>query len=455
MDKWSVPVLLSFIPVFIIPVACWCWQLIINDKNMTNRNIFKTLLSIVLMVSCFTAHAQYKVKQVLVANGGAFAFTGNYITIGSYDPTSKKYTLFDSITGGSVTQILIDSGFAYMATDSYLVKYNLSSLKRVDTIKCRDLRYLTVYKDKIVATVGYDLTTTHLKIFKKSNLSLVYSENKMPNIYANGITIVGDSAYIALQGQYPDYSDTGRIAVEDLANQKFKRVIKLDTAARGIGDMFAIGNTIVGVTEYPYSCISEVNLLTGAKKISVFNSISTPFALYNDTLYADFNNEIDGYNLTANNTKLYIPVSQGYAAAALDTVNKLFYYTGSSFSKPTWTWIYNYNNKAVDSFKVGIAPEGIAIDYYNTLGINEQNFSNNSFMIYPNPANNSLNISGIDAKNAEIKIIDLTGRVLSTNTANLSVAGITNIPVSQLPQGIYFINIQSNEGIVSKEFVKN
>jgi len=429
---------------------------------MTKPLIYKTLFFFSMLFYAFCGSAQSHVEQVLVANGGAYAFTGNYITIGSYRPSTQKYTLFDSVTGGSVTQVLIDSGYAYMATDSYLVKYNLGSLKREAIAKCHELRYLAVYKDKIVATIGYDLTTTHLKIFKKSDLSLVYSENKIPNIYANGITISGDSAYIALQGQYPSYDTIGRIAVEDLANQKFKRVITLDTIAAGVGDMFTNGNTIVGVTEY--SCMTEINLKTGAKNTTVFNGngvtgIGVPFALIHDTLYADYQNDlitgIGGYNLSTKTADFYIKPDPYCAAAALDTINKLFYYTGGSYTKPTKTWIYNYNNKAVDSFNVGIAPEGIAIDYELNSGITSQSFTTNDLILYPNPAKNLLNISGIDAANAEVKIVDLTGRVLSSQISDLYSKKTMSIPVSQLPVGIYFVTIQNSEGIVSKKFVKN
>ncbi len=431
---------------------------------MTNRNSLKTLLGIIFLFCCFAGSAQYKVKQVFVANGGPFGFLGNYITIGSYNPVSKKYTLFDSTTGGSVTQVMVDSGYAYMATDSYLVKYDVSTLKRVGIAKCRNLRYIAVYKDKIVATVGYDLTTTHLKIFKKNDLSLVYSENKIPNIYCNGITVIGDSAYIALQGQYPDYNDTGRIAVEDLVNQKFKRVITLDTATKGIGDIFANGNSLVGVSEYPYSTITTINLSTGAKNLTVLggkglSSIGLPFALYNDTLYAQYQNDvisgIGGYNLSDKSVNFYVRPNPYYAAAALDTINKLFYYTGGSFSKPTKTWIYNYKNRVIDSFDIGIAPEGIAIDYELNSGINENSFANQKLNLYPNPAMEILNISGIDAKTAEIKLIDVTGRVLFTKITNLKALSTTNIPVSELPKGVYFISIQSVEGVISREFIKN
>ena len=423
---------------------------------MKKTDIFKASIILGLCLITISANSQnYKVKQVLVANGGAYSFLGNYITIGSFDPSTKKYTLFDSVTGGSVTQVLIDSGYAYMATDSYLVKYNLANLKRIAITKCHELRYLAAYKDKIVATIGYDQTTTHLKIFKKSNLSLVYSENKAPDIYANGITVVGDSAYIALQGQYPGYNDTGRIAVEDLAHQKFKRVITLDTTTRGISDMFVNGNTIVGVTEYPYSNITEINPAAGTKKIIQVSDIYLPFDLIDDSLYAGFNNGVGGYDLNSNSTKLSIKPDPFYAAAALDTVNRLFYYTGSSFTKPTKTWIYDYNNKAIDSFKVGISPEAVAIEYVDKSGINEPGINADNLVLYPNPAGTSLFLTGINAKNAGISIIDITGRILFNENENMVEGQMTQIPVSGLGNGMYFITIQSSDGTISKRFVKN
>ena len=422
---------------------------------MIIRNDLKNLLLFSFLLIGFHANAQYKVKQVLIANGGSFGFNGNYITIGSYNPVLKKYALFDSVTGGDVTQIIVDSGYAYMATDSYLVKYELSGLKRVAIAKCQSLRYIAAYKDKIVATIGYDQTTTHLKIFKKTDLSLFYSENKMPDIYSNGITISGDSAYIALQGQYPDYDTIGRIAVEDLAHLKFKRVISLDTTAKGISDMFSYGNTIVGVTEYPLSRISEINLTNGGKSIIAVNSISTPFALDNDTLYAGYNDGVGGYNLVSKNTKTDIKPNPYYAAAALDTINKLFYYTGGSFSKPTKAWIYNYNNVALDSFNIGIAPEGIAIDYELKSGINEAENMHQDLKIYPNPSSNKLNISGIESHNAEVRILDLTGRIIFSQCTDLNASGSYTVPVSGLIPGIYLITVQSATGTISREFVKN
>jgi hypothetical protein len=306
-----------------------------------------------------------------------------------------------------------------------------------------------------VATIGYDQTTTHLKIFKKSDLSLIYSETKMPNIYANGITVAGDSAYIALQGQYPSFTDSGNIAVEDLVHQKFKRIIRLDTLTRGLSDMFSHGNMLVAVSEYPKTCIAEINLSTGVKKFVTMSTIYTPFDLIQDTLYAGYDNGIGGYNIGSNNILYDIKPNPYYAAAAVDTIDKRIYYTGGSYTSPTKTWIYDFNNHVIDSFDVGISPEGIAIQYVSKSGIAPAKINAENLRLFPNPANSVLNITGINADRATISIIDITGRVLFTESKTLQSSAYSGIPVSDLNQGVYFINIQTNDGIISRKFVKN
>lgn len=75
--------------------------------------------------------------------------------------------------------------------------------------------------------------------------------------------------------------------------------------------------------------------------------------------------------------------------------------------------------------------------------------------IYPNPANDIINISitntlgTLAAENASIT--DINGRIIKKLTS------VTNnqINVSDLTSGIYFLNIETNEGSTVKKFIKN
>lgn len=61
-----------------------------------------------------------------------------------------------------------------------------------------------------------------------------------------------------------------------------------------------------------------------------------------------------------------------------------------------------------------------------------------SFSIYPNPAENFIFID-TDAKNFELKIIDLTGKIVEITSDN-------RIRIENLPSGIYFIRLELKDG---------
>jgi len=78
----------------------------------------------------------------------------------------------------------------------------------------------------------------------------------------------------------------------------------------------------------------------------------------------------------------------------------------------------------------------------------------NSINIYPNPANETLNLKGINTQKVkEIKIVDIVGREIYQNN-NLSED--MQLDVASFASGSYFINFITTDGIsVSKKFMKN
>mgnify|MGYP000176840572 CR=1 FL=1 len=86
--------------------------------------------------------------------------------------------------------------------------------------------------------------------------------------------------------------------------------------------------------------------------------------------------------------------------------------------------------------------------------LSNQDFYSSQFSIHPNPAIDKLYIITTTSKeNLTLKIFNLEGKLLSTQ--NLEVANQTSINVSQLISGVYFLNIEDENGNTGvKKFIK-
>ena len=114
----------------------------------------------------------------------------------------------------------------------------------------------------------------------------------------------------------------------------------------------------------------------------------------------------------------------------------------------------HYYNGKLDDFRVyGKALSTLEIDTLFNLPnsptkINEVALNNN-IRIYPNPTSVKLIVDNVDQTITEIDIIDISGKLIKTmkqNTNTISVADLSN--------GVYFIKLISDEGTVTKKFVK-
>ena len=89
-------------------------------------------------------------------------------------------------------------------------------------------------------------------------------------------------------------------------------------------------------------------------------------------------------------------------------------------------------------------------DIQITSVLSSDSFESNEFTIYPNPATTILNIS--NTNNVEIKnisVTDINGRVVKNQAGTL-----TQINVSDLNAGVYFVTIEAAEGKTTQKFIK-
>jgi len=95
------------------------------------------------------------------------------------------------------------------------------------------------------------------------------------------------------------------------------------------------------------------------------------------------------------------------------------------------------------NFNVKLADVSIADNNYD---------STNNIIVYPNPVNDKINITGVPQGIYKISIYDMSGKVI--NTLNKDVTSTIELNAQQLESGIYIIQLQNNGFIKNLRFVK-
>jgi hypothetical protein len=150
----------------------------------------------------------------------------------------------------------------------------------------------------------------------------------------------------------------------------------------------------------------------------------------------------------------------------------------SSPDKTTWSSLYNTTYNATpsltyvvtetrtlplsglssDSIFIRFSISGVMfkvnnwdIDNVNittTTGVTSVFHPDADLLVYPNPANDFLTVNGSDIKNAAVTLTDMIGKtVFQSQMTN----GKLKIDVSSFPKGIYFLQVQSEKGMITRK----
>ena len=207
---------------------------------------------------------------------------------------------------------------------------------------------------------------------------------------------------------------------------------------------------------------------TGSKVIACFNS-RPPIAPNNDWLISPriqlgaTGNSLTFWAKSAAssypNERFKLGVSTTGTAAANFTVIS----TGA-YIQTTATWTqYTYNLDAYAGQNVYISINCISNDQFALLiddykvtaaTLSTNDFFTTNFSVYPNPSTGLVNVASKNnmAINT-IQITDLNGRVVkNVNTKGVSE---TQINISDLTTGMYFLNVQTDSGSGTTKIIKN
>ena len=401
------------------------------------------------LLFCASAFAQQYVHQVLVANEGFFDFQTNNIiepaTIGSYNPQTQSYQVVNTLVGQRFSSdVLIDGNFYFVAADTKIYKFDLTTHQEVGSIFLPGVRNLAIAGNKLIATRGEYLQTftSYLQVFDKNNLQLLaaFDTSNGPQWATQNIVIVNDIAYIAVNNAYEWGNEKGLIGQLNLTTLQYGSEIDLGVEGKNPDNMFLYNNEIYTVNNKDWSgaSVSKVSLNGSVITQNIANAVTGcgTSALRDDQLVYQISmeNTLNDYDLsTMNNVGPVAGILNNFYELAQDPINGYLYTSTTDFFSQGLVHIYDANNAPVHQFNVGVSPGTIVFDIRSSAGLQE-NTAN--LDIYPNPSSGVFIINGL-AANQTFQIVNPTGQVILESQAN-------NIDLSSFDSGIYFLNTENS-----------
>jgi len=422
----------------------------------------KITFSIALTVITLSSIAQ---KTILV-NGGRFGNQTENVSVSVYDASSNTSTTIDSIGSQSVQDILVNGSVAYVAAQDSIVRYDLVTNSRTAAVKFAGVSTKTMAlapNNELIVSNWYGRTSNNVYIYDQTSLVLLDSINISSGVNSMLVDPLND-LLIVTQNQStgaPNYQDTlGSIVAITLSSRS---IIAPLTVAGYSGDVGQLIEKPNGTGAYSFNSGSNTIIDVNAVNFpfvttSVINSNQnfkvggrSHYEINGDTLFLRMNQGIGTIDLTNLNVLDSNLIDTVVTAFAYDSVNHKFFVTATDFFSYTSGKVYNRAGGYLNSFATASAPEAIGIYYNQITGI--FSFSENresSISIYPNPAVDYFSISNKWSDKTSIQILNLKGQIVKQiDTANFSVA----IDVSDLNQGVYFVNLFMDNQMVTKKLI--
>lgn len=424
--------------------------------------MMKKILISLFALATINATAQTTVNQVVVLNEGYYNWsTGTIdipVTVGAYNPTTKVYSTFDTITGAQfASDVIVDGNFIYVASSIGIRKYDKVTKQLLANTSVTGVRKMCVWNNQLLVSRGdVGLTNNYFQVYDAANLAFIYELDNVtgPAFTAEGIAVEGDSCFIALNNgfNFPNY--TGKVGVVYLPTQTYVR--EFDLGALGLNpDYFTIKNgTIYTVNnrDYTNASVSVYDIAGGGLNTTdllVTGGCGTSVFAASDLIYqVAGESNLKKFSTSTFSTYDSLQINKPIYGLAHDDVNNLLYAGETDFSTYGKVFIYSATGILVDSFTVSVSPGNLAIDYNGPTAINENVAAN--FDMYPNPASDLLIIKS--EKITSYTLCDVLGS--KVKSGNFNPAATHSVNVSDLKTGVYFITVASEKGNATKKFMK-
>jgi len=435
---------------------------------MKNRLIILSALLIIFLAGSLNIQAQRNewVNQVIVANGGIYEappYT-DFVTVQSYNPVSKTVNVFGTIYTQSVQDVVINGNVAYVAAEDSIVMYNIDTYQRIAAIADSGVGIMYFNQNRLIVTKQYPVKHFFVEILDGSNLALLGFVQGLSG-ECGGAIMSQDLLYVAIDSGWQ--GTRGKLAIiNPAANWQLLNEVDLGTDAIGIWNLYNYNGYICAVNKTPYGALNQGSITmydvnSGTFQNYVFNvRIGDGYGIKDNLLYVNINDGMGSINLDTHqiaDTNIIPPPSSTGAvvihAGTLDYINNEFYLNIGNFSNFGIGVIAALNGDSIGSYATGINAECIAIDYRTPASVPNDQLSQNSITISPNPVTDilTLNYSG-NTEASEVKIIDLTGKIVYSQNVTGKVRNF-RINCSGLTSGIYLLSVNTGREVVSRKFI--
>lgn len=112
--------------------------------------------------------------------------------------------------------------------------------------------------------------------------------------------------------------------------------------------------------------------------------------------------------------------------------------------------MYSYRVRAYREYSVSGYVQSSAILSITEI---EEDIANKFFSLFPNPTADKINISLNQGNVSEIRVLDSKGSTVRSCGATLK-GGIIQLDLSNLPAGIYFVQLYTNQFTVTKKIIR-
>lgn len=167
---------------------------------------------------------------------------------------------------------------------------------------------------------------------------------------------------------------------------------------------------------------------------------------------ADFDTEKYTVYVGTSNTTEALMASTVTFSETLSGINDLTPRTIdiSSFAGEATVYVAYRHHGVFNQFSLEM--DDVTVVAGGTAGLNENLAS--KFSVFPNPANNVINISNAENILVDgVEIVDLNGRTVKS--VKYDGVATAEINISELSSGLYMMNVSSDKGMTTKKIMKN